>query len=265
MIGPERAFEADLVRLDGVGRIRLRGDLDLLAHPSLSAVVDAALHWSPEIVFDLSEVRLIDGAGALALADAARRSRAHGGSPRAENTPPLIARVLIRAAIDPATLDDLQDASAVRSTDQARTRRGAPSSITSPDLGSSHQPTEPFDARIVAAIGGTELHLCGEFDLAGVTTFDAAAAQLDDHIDAVLDLRELTFIDSTGLERLLRLQGRLEAQGHKIVLRHPHRQLLRLIELSGTLTAFDLDGATAPPADAVQRSARNSSSRVSPR
>lgn len=86
-----------------------------------------------------------------------------------------------------------------------------------------------MEPRFSVRHGEQMMTVCGELDLAGVALFRAAVAEHDDQ-QVEVDLRELTFVDSTGLRALL------EARQANPGLRHvnPSPQLRRLAELTGT-------------------------------
>jgi anti-anti-sigma factor len=102
---------------------------------------------------------------------------------------------------------------------------------------------ETFSAHLVVVDGRSKLKLRGEFDMAGVLV-DAAVEHLRPDVDAVLDVADLMFVDSGGLRRLLQLRQRVAANGGVVVLERPQAQTLRLLDLSGTLSAFVLDHGT---------------------
>ena len=55
--------------------------------------------------------------------------------------------------------------------------------------------------------------LRGEFDLSGVGMFDAALTQIAPGRSVILDLRYLSFLDSSGLEAMILLDRRARAEG----------------------------------------------------
>ena len=84
------------------------------------------------------------------------------------------------------------------------------------------------------------LRLAGELDLA--TTPEVAEA-LGEGLrggarTVVLDLAEVTFMDSSMLRELLRVRGELEPGGGAVVLVAPREPVLRLLELTGTRELF---------------------------
>jgi len=77
------------------------------------------------------------------------------------------------------------------------------------------------------------MRLIGELDASNAEEFlDALLPQIDEGGDLVLNLAELTFIDSMGLRSLLRVATGLENTG-KLFLESPQRAVARSIELVG--------------------------------
>src|SRR6201995_1733746 len=68
--------------------------------------------------------------------------------------------------------------------------------------------------------GTMRIALHGELDLAHAYTFDGELRQVEAGRPAcvVLDLRELTFLDSCGLARLLAARRRARRAGHRLLL-----------------------------------------------
>ena len=60
------------------------------------------------------------------------------------------------------------------------------------------------------------LTLEGEFDLAGVPAFDEAAGRVPASGRLVVDLRELGYMDSSGVAALLRAEARLREAGGEL-------------------------------------------------
>lgn len=57
----------------------------------------------------------------------------------------------------------------------------------------------------------------------------------------VLDLSGVDFIDSTGLSLLVQAKQRLDAQGSRFVLRNPAHRVMRVLEVAGLATVFDIE------------------------
>ena len=82
--------------------------------------------------------------------------------------------------------------------------------------------------------GGLDFRLTGELDL---STLDQLETVLDDTLDgegtlAVVDLRKLTFLDSSGLRVLLALHSSLREKGGRLVLVQGPRRVHRVLELT---------------------------------
>jgi anti-sigma B factor antagonist len=106
--------------------------------------------------------------------------------------------------------------------------------------------------------------LRGELDLAGASKLrDRLRSVCEEHEGRlVLELSELTFIDSTGLSILVEYQAKTQAAGGRLILLAPRPAVLRILDITGLderLTICDrldefLDGAakdvdeTGPPA-----------------
>lgn len=97
-----------------------------------------------------------------------------------------------------------------------------------------------FAATSVQDDADRRLRLTGEFDLAGV---DAAQAVLDDLLQGcdaalVIDLSELTFMDSTGLRFLLSAQSRCAEADLPLLLRQGGPPIQRLLAMTGMDAVF---------------------------
>ncbi len=113
-----------------------------------------------------------------------------------------------------------------------------------------------FDLRVVR--NGRSVHIapCGELDIATTPELeqaltDATAAAVE---EIVLDLRELTFMDSTGLRALAQANSRADERGVALSIIRGPRQIERVLEISGLGALLPLidapaDPAPPPPAD----------------
>ncbi len=115
-------------------------------------------------------------------------------------------------------------------------------------------PTERRDATELLEIAVSEsggvrlLRLTGEFDLAGVDQFERllTADQTTEAATFVLDMRGLTFIDSSGLRALIMADQRVRAEGGRfIVVRGPDR-VNEVLEMTGVAQRIEL--VDEPPA-----------------
>lgn len=98
--------------------------------------------------------------------------------------------------------------------------------------------------------------LAGELDISTVddlrAALDAVTSESPDVIVVVLDLRELRFLDSTGLRAVLAAEAQARANGHEFaVIRGPHG-VHRVFEITGvTRRLIMIDGDTGFPQDVV--------------
>ena len=91
------------------------------------------------------------------------------------------------------------------------------------------------------------LRLIGELDASNAEEFlDALLPQIDEGGDLVLNIAELTFIDSMGLRSLLRVATGLENTG-KLFLESPQRAVARTIELVGLEQTPNIAVVRGPP------------------
>jgi anti-anti-sigma factor len=79
----------------------------------------------------------------------------------------------------------------------------------------------------------TVLVLRGEFDLTGVDVFKDAVARVRPRHALVLDLRELSFLDSSGLGAMVELYRRAQAEGWSLVLAAPQQAVAMILRISG--------------------------------
>jgi anti-sigma B factor antagonist len=97
--------------------------------------------------------------------------------------------------------------------------------------------------------GSMMVTLRGELDAATAYTFDAELRLVEERGPAlvVLDLRELSFMDSTGLARLLAASRRASRGRWRLVLVRGPRTIQRVLALTGMAERFDqvADPATA--------------------
>lgn len=77
----------------------------------------------------------------------------------------------------------------------------------------------------------------GEIDLATVDALDQALAE---NRDTVLDLSEVSFMDSTGLRSLVGVHNRLKENGSRFRLVVPSGAVSRIIEITGLSGALDI-------------------------
>ena len=77
------------------------------------------------------------------------------------------------------------------------------------------------------------LRLFGELDLASSPVLEEELEKVSGHQLIVIDLRELEFIDSTGLSVLVKAHQRAKDQGRELGLVKGEGQVQRLLGLTG--------------------------------
>lgn len=104
-------------------------------------------------------------------------------------------------------------------------------------MGSEQQ----FTAQVNSRNGVASIALYGELDLATVQDLEGHLAPVEsDGVSAImLDLRELTFIDSVALHSLVRAKERAQTNGQQLILVGARPSARRLFEL--TCTEYLLD------------------------
>ena len=116
-----------------------------------------------------------------------------------------------------------------------------------------------LDVTTEARDGVTLVVLGGELDIYTVASFRADLDQLDPaSTPLVIDLTDVTLLDSSGLGALVSLLNRAREGEGRLGLICPHRRLRRVFEITGLRRAFvfgdDLDGvlqAFAEGADGI--------------
>ena len=104
-----------------------------------------------------------------------------------------------------------------------------------------------FDLRIVRTGGRIQIVPSGELDIATAPQLERAIAEATAAAVAelVLDLRQLTFMDSTGLRALAQANVNAEAAGTSLAIWRGPRQIERVLEISGLGTLLPLADAPA--------------------
>ncbi|MEV4093939.1 STAS domain-containing protein [Streptosporangium saharense] len=95
--------------------------------------------------------------------------------------------------------------------------------------------------------------LAGELDYTNAERFrhDLHEAVGSEPRDLVIDLTELTFCDSTGIQVLLGVRRLVQARGRRIALANPHQRLKRLFHLTGLAEAFGVQPTVALAVEAM--------------
>ncbi|MCU1359419.1 MAG: anti-sigma-factor antagonist [Ilumatobacteraceae bacterium] len=85
----------------------------------------------------------------------------------------------------------------------------------------------------------------GDIDVVSASTVEASIRQAetglaDGATSVVLDVRQVGFIDSSGLRVLLAASRRNEQAGRRVLLESPGHTLTRLLDITGTAIMFDI-------------------------
>ena len=92
--------------------------------------------------------------------------------------------------------------------------------------------------------GAVRIALRGELDLNHAYTFDEELRRIEEDRPhcIVLDLRELTFMDSCGVGRLVAARRRARRSGTRLVLVRGGRAVQHLLALTGLEESFEIVG-----------------------
>jgi anti-anti-sigma factor len=101
---------------------------------------------------------------------------------------------------------------------------------------------QPFSVTVNSDADRTTVSLRGELDLSGVDRAREAVEQAEatDATLLVLDLSQLDFIDSTGLEVMLRAARRAHDSGRRLIVARPSRYIRRLLEMTAIDQSLDV-------------------------
>lgn len=99
-----------------------------------------------------------------------------------------------------------------------------------------------FTASVLTRTPETVVHLDGDLDLASAADL---VAVVHEELRAgstylVIDLRDLAFIDSTGLGAIARLQEQAAGDGAELVVRNPSALASRAFEITGFGSVLDV-------------------------
>jgi anti-sigma B factor antagonist len=98
------------------------------------------------------------------------------------------------------------------------------------------RPQPPFETRVEEHDGVAVMALSGELDIATAPILRENLAPFEGNgvSTIVLDLRDLTFIDSSGLLAFLEARRRAMSHGHRLIVSGASPAAQRLFELTGT-------------------------------
>jgi anti-sigma B factor antagonist len=90
---------------------------------------------------------------------------------------------------------------------------------------------------------GVVVILEGELDLATAPQLERALREVQATSPGriLIDLRDLGFMDSTGLAVIVRAQLAADTSGHRLALGHPPPQVKRLLQITGLVDLFTFE------------------------
>lgn len=95
--------------------------------------------------------------------------------------------------------------------------------------------------------GVASIVLHGELDLASAPELEHSICSIEEHAPSrlVIDLRDLQFLDSTGLRLLLQADARWRKRGAQIVLRPGEDAVQRVFDVTGARDVLRFEDAAA--------------------
>jgi anti-sigma B factor antagonist len=81
----------------------------------------------------------------------------------------------------------------------------------------------------------------GDIDMAGGPVLEAAILQREAEFPLVIDLDDVSFIDSSGLRSLLGASRRARTRGSEVALRSVGPEVARLLDITGTTSQFVIE------------------------
>ena len=99
----------------------------------------------------------------------------------------------------------------------------------------------PFGTRVEGRDGVADMALRGELEVATAPILreNLARVEASGAATIMLDLREVTFIDSSGLKEFLEARSRAKDNGHRLLMSGASPAAQRLFELTGTRFLLD--------------------------
>jgi anti-anti-sigma factor len=101
---------------------------------------------------------------------------------------------------------------------------------------------QPFSVIVLKDGDKATVALSGELDMSGTDRLQVAIDQAEEPPTGllVLDLSQLDFIDSTGLEVVLRAARRAHDDGRRLIVARPSRYVRRLLEMTAIDQSLDV-------------------------
>ena len=108
------------------------------------------------------------------------------------------------------------------------------------------QELAPFNISVRAVYGAVVLDIDGEFDMSEVETFRSCVDEIITSCDSavVVDLADVTFIDSSAIQALLNMGRCLAGEGRELRLQQLSAPVARIFELAGLTDLLGETGDT---------------------
>jgi anti-sigma B factor antagonist len=106
------------------------------------------------------------------------------------------------------------------------------------------QDSSPLDIAIVRAASVVTVNVAGDLDIAtGRSLADQVGAVMADGPpgELILNVAELRFCDSAGINALVRLRKLADQHGWRFAMVHPQSQVRRVLELTGLRDYLNLE------------------------
>ncbi|MFF4012723.1 STAS domain-containing protein [Streptomyces sp. NPDC001717] len=105
---------------------------------------------------------------------------------------------------------------------------------------------EDDGVRVTGDCGRLVVHVGGEMDIDRApmlrNALHTAITRPGGPDEIIVDLADLFFCDSAGLNALLQARHTAQEHGKQLILRAPQRQVLRLLDITGADTLFTITG-----------------------
>ncbi len=107
-----------------------------------------------------------------------------------------------------------------------------------------------FDVVVTSEEGGVVVAVSGELDLyTGPVLWERLSGALaEGERRVVLDVRDMRFMDSTGVSIMAMALGRLRERGGELVVRAPRRMVSKLLDVTGLSRVVTVENAVSVPA-----------------
>jgi anti-anti-sigma factor len=105
--------------------------------------------------------------------------------------------------------------------------------------------TDQLTIEIVPSPDCVTLRLCGEIDMSTAPHLREATLSATRQCSTALhlDMADVAFMDSTGVEVLVATRRRIDREGGRLKVLNPSRQVLRVLEVTGIDRLFEIEAA----------------------